>query len=58
MPPQKALDTMFGMQPGKFDPNIFKSFNRNFKNKSDLVLPKQFDPCTPNDIVKVLTRKS
>jgi HD-GYP domain-containing protein (c-di-GMP phosphodiesterase class II) len=44
--PKEALNTMYGMQPGKFDPNIFRSFNKNFDKKSPLILPKDFDPCT------------
>ena len=43
--PQEALNTMFGMQPGKFDPNIFRSFNKNFDKKTRLTLPRNFDPC-------------
>jgi len=50
VPPEEALNTMFGMQPGKFDPNIFKSFNKNFNMKSNIVLPKDFDPCKPTPI--------
>lgn len=49
--PNEALSTMFGMQPGKFDPNIFKYFNKNFAHKKpDLVLPKDFDPCQPQKL--------
>jgi HD-GYP domain-containing protein (c-di-GMP phosphodiesterase class II) len=51
--PEEALNTMYGMQPGKFDPGIFKSFNKNFALKSNLLLPKDFDPCkTPAKIRK------
>lgn len=50
--PKEALDTMFSMQPGKFDPNIFRSFNRNFEKKGNLELPKDFDPCQAREMVK------
>lgn len=44
--PTEALNTMYAMQPGKFDPNIFRSFNKNFETaKSGITLPKDFDPC-------------
>ena len=43
-----ALNTMFGMQPGKFDPDVFKSFNKNFEKKPDHSLPPNFDPCSLN----------
>lgn len=53
IPPTEALNTMFAMQPGKFDPNIFRSFNKNFALKSRFTLPKNFDPCQPaNKIIK------
>lgn len=45
--PDEALNIMYGMQPGKFDPNIFKSFDKNFSTKSNLSLPEGFDPCAP-----------
>jgi HD-GYP domain-containing protein (c-di-GMP phosphodiesterase class II) len=47
MPPSQALNTMFGMQPGKFDPTVFKSFNKNFDTKTHLKLDNDFDPCQP-----------
>lgn len=47
VPASQALDIMFSMQPGKFDPQIFQSFNKNFDKKTDLRLGKQFDPCQP-----------
>jgi HD-GYP domain-containing protein (c-di-GMP phosphodiesterase class II) len=50
IPAQEALDKMFTMQPGKFDPNIFGSFNKDFEKPSDIVLPANFDPCTPNSV--------
>lgn len=43
--PEEALNTMFGMQPGKFDPALFRSFNKNFDKKAPLTLAKDFDPC-------------
>jgi putative nucleotidyltransferase with HDIG domain len=51
--PEQALNTMYGMQPGKFDPSIFKSFNKNFALKSNLLIAKDFDPCkAPAKILK------
>lgn len=48
VPPSQALNIMYGMQPGKFDPGIFRSFDKNFaNNKPPIVLPKNFDPCKP-----------
>lgn len=46
--PEEALNTMFGMQPGKFDPTIFRSFNKNFDKKAPLTLNPDFDPCQPD----------
>lgn len=46
--PEEALNTMFGMQPGKFDPTIFRSFNKNFDKKAPLTLNKDFDACQPD----------
>lgn len=54
--PNDALNTMYGMQPGKFDPNIFQSFNKNFTKKPDLILPGSFDPCQPNQLKKILKK--
>lgn len=46
--PGQALNIMYGMQPGKFDPGIFRSFDKNFANKKPpVVLPPNFDPCKP-----------
>lgn len=45
--PKDALNAMYGMQPGKFDPNVFRSFDKNFLKKGPLTLPKDFDPCSP-----------
>lgn len=50
--PEEALNTMYGMQPGKFDPNLFRAFNKNFAIKSHATLPKDFDPCQPADKIK------
>jgi len=47
IPPAEALNTMFGMQPGKFDPQLFSTFNKNFDKKPHLTLNKEFDPCSP-----------
>lgn len=41
----EALNTMFSMQPGKFDPQIFRSFNKNFDMKAPFQLPHNHDPC-------------
>ena len=43
---------MYGMQPGKFDPNLFKSFNKNFEKKGAITLPEGFDPCQARPMVK------
>ena len=50
--PTEALNTMFGMQPGKFDPAIFKAFNKNFEKKPNIVLADDFDPCGPDALIK------
>lgn len=50
--PKVALETMFSMQPGKFDPNIFRSFNRHFDKKGPIELPKDFDPCQAREMIK------
>jgi putative nucleotidyltransferase with HDIG domain len=55
--PQEALDTMYGMQPGKFDPQIFHSFNKNFTKKAPFELPKDFDPCQAGSLAEVLKIK-
>jgi len=47
IPPVEALSMMFGMQPGKFDPQLFSTFNKNFDKKPVLTLAKDFDPCQP-----------
>jgi len=43
--PKEALDMMFGMQPGKFDPDLFQAFSKKFDQKSHLKLLSDFDPC-------------
>lgn len=53
MSPNEALDTMFGMQPGKFDPNIFEVFNKRFDKKTNLKLLSDFDPCHAASITKI-----
>lgn len=50
--PKEALETMFGMQPGKFDPHIFKSFNKNFEKRANIELSPDFDPCGPDALIK------
>jgi len=54
VPPVEALNTMFAMQPGKFDPNLFRSFNKNFQAKSPIKLSPDFDPCQPSPKLKVV----
>lgn len=51
--PTEALNTMFGMQPGKFDPLIFRTFNKNFDKRANLVLNPDFDPCQPDAMKNV-----
>jgi len=58
MTPQEAIDKMFGMQPGKFDPSMFKAFNTKFRTKSDVVLPPEYDPCAPQAILQPTDPKS
>lgn len=50
--PNEALNTMYSMQPGKFDPNIFKSFDKNFTKKGVIKLGKDFDPCQPQALLR------
>jgi hypothetical protein len=38
---------MHGMQPGKFDPGLFRSFDQKFVAKSQVELAKGFDACAP-----------
>ncbi|MEZ4751001.1 MAG: HD-GYP domain-containing protein [Bdellovibrionota bacterium] len=49
--PTEALNTMFAMQPGKFDPYLFKTFNKNFEQRGSIELPKDFDPCQARHMV-------
>ena len=53
MSPQEALDKMFGMQPGKFDPEIFEAFNKRFDKKTDLKLLSDFDPCEASTLKNI-----
>lgn len=43
--PLEAISIMKGMQPGKFDPAIFNSFDRKFQTNPKVELPASFDPC-------------
>jgi putative nucleotidyltransferase with HDIG domain len=45
--PAQALDIMHGMQPGKFDPSLFNSFDQKFVTKSKVTLTADFDACSP-----------
>lgn len=45
--PAQALDIMHGMQPGKFDPSLFLSFDQKFVAKPGAVLAADFDACAP-----------
>ncbi len=54
MGPNEALNLMFGMQPGKFDPAIFNNFNKNFAQKTRQVLKESFDPCSPQPLLSML----
>lgn len=49
---QEAMNMMFGMQPGKFDPDLFQSFDRKVRKKRAPDLNHQFDPCQPGRIFK------
>lgn len=48
----EAMNMMFGMQPGKFDPDIFRSFDRKLKKSARLELAHDFDPCRPGRVFK------
>lgn len=54
--PVEALNTMYSMQPGKFDPMIFKSFNKNFEKKGPIELASGFDPCHADGAKKIKSR--
>lgn len=45
MPPDEALQTMYSMQPGKFDPSLFRTFDKNFTKRAKMELEPDFDPC-------------
>lgn len=45
--PSQALDIMHGMQPGKFDPKLFLSFDQKFVTKPNVTLSEEFDACAP-----------
>jgi len=53
MSAKEALDLMFGMQPGKFDPELFDAFNKRFKLESHLKLLSDFDPCEAGSIQRI-----
>ena len=52
-----AMEKMFRMQPGKFDPKVFQSFVTNFSSRAPLVLPEGFDPCQPQAFKKAVGGK-
>jgi len=52
-----AVEKMFRMQPGKFDPQIFQSFVTSFSSRAPLVLPEGFDPCQPDALKKAVGGK-
>lgn len=47
-----ALEIMLKMSPGKFDPTIFRYFEKKAPAKQDLVAEKNSDPCSPNFALK------
>jgi putative nucleotidyltransferase with HDIG domain len=49
---QSALEIMYGMQPGKFDSQLFKHFDTNLDKKGVLKLDKAFDPCSAQGKIK------
>jgi putative nucleotidyltransferase with HDIG domain len=51
--PSEALDMMFGMQPGKFDPDLFEAFNKKFDKKANLKLLSDFDHCQAGSITRI-----
>jgi putative nucleotidyltransferase with HDIG domain len=53
--PLEAIAIMKGMQPGKFDPSIFKSFDKKFQSKPEVEIPKIFDPC--HDVYSRIRKK-
>lgn len=50
--PVEAMNLMFGMQPGKFDPDIFHSFDRKIKKEKSIKFAHNFDPCQPRRVFK------
>ncbi len=56
MSPKMALDLMYGMQPGKFDPNLFKSFNINTNSKIKEEFSPTFDPCHPQSTLQMFKK--
>ena len=52
MTAELALDVMLKMSPGKFDPNIFRYFEKRIPTKQDLEAEKGKDPCAPGFAVK------
>lgn len=50
--PADAMAKMFAMQPGKFDPELFKAFRGEFRFKNAEALHDDFDPCTPQPLLK------
>ena len=51
--PADAMAKMFAMQPGKFDPKLFKAFKGEFRFRNAEALDADFDPCTPQPVLKV-----
>lgn len=49
---KEAMDLMFGMQPGKFDPDLFQSFNRKVRKKNLREFNHRFDPCQPGKVFR------
>ena len=58
VPADKALEIMYSMQPGKFDPSLFKYFDRNLEKKVELAIEKDFDPCDEHDHAKKIKKVS
>ncbi|MBI1861855.1 MAG: HD domain-containing protein [Deltaproteobacteria bacterium] len=47
-----ALDVMLKMSPGKFDPTIFRYFEKRIPTKQDVEVAKGTDPCAPGFAIK------
>lgn len=43
---EKAISIMDGMKEGKFDPDIFKSFDQKIEKRPGLTVEKDADPCS------------